>query len=240
MTAFMSHLLRFFLPWVCAGCRVPLASLSDEGYCAICWLQLPRITGLACRICGLPLREGGDRCVTCLRTSVPLLIRAAARFEGGLARGVHRFKYAGRASLGPVFARLMASAWDRCPELHDVRYLVPVPMHPRQQRRRGYNQAELLANALGTILDRPVIPLLARKSAGPSQTRLSREERATNVRYAFRISPDLRPYMEGLKPYPFLLIDDVCTTTQTLAACARTLRRAGCRGGRALVLARDL
>jgi len=228
--------LRFFLPWACAGCRTALSGLDDEGFCGLCWLKLPRIQGIVCRRCGLPLKDGGSRCFGCRRHPPPLLIRAALQYRGCVPGALYRFKYFGRQTLAAPFSRVMAAAWRGYPELSGPRLLLPVPLSCAGQRRRGFNQAFLLARELGKIIALPVLQGLIRARATAPQYRLGKEQRRKNILGAFAVSPDEGA---GVKGNSILLIDDVCTTASTLAECAFVLRRAGAARVQALVLARD-
>jgi len=232
-----SRILRFFLPWACAGCRGALSSLEDEGFCGRCWLSLRRITGLICSRCGLPLKEGGSLCFRCRTDAPSLRIRAAVEYRGVIPPAIHRFKYGGRKTLMRSFGVLLRSAWDHWPELRASQVLIPVPLHPRNQRQRGYNQAALLAQALSEWSDRPMLDsLLVRSRMTAAQFKLTRVQRLANLHRAFTIQ---RVIPEDLRTKSFLLIDDICTTGATLQECAKALRRAGARQVQGLVLARD-
>src|SRR5882762_7493621 len=106
------HVLRFFLPWACAGCRTPLGTVDDSGFCGRCWLILPRIQGWVCHHCGAPLRDGGNLCFTCRQEPSSILIRAATTYAGLIPKAIHRFKYAGRKTLSRSLVILMRQAWD--------------------------------------------------------------------------------------------------------------------------------
>lgn len=240
MPSLLQHVLSFFLPWACAGCSRPLGTVEDTGYCALCWLHLPRLSNWICRLCGVALPDGGGTCFKCRTEPTSILVRAAATYKGPVASGIHRFKYAGRKSLGGAFSHLLRYAWGQYKEIQNAQLLIPVPLHPHQCRQRGYNQAEVLAERLGPLIARPVIPVLRRRRKTASQTGLDRSHRAQNVSGAFEIDPLIRPAMPTLRNRPVLLVDDVCTTASTLTACARSLRRAGLGPVHALVLARDL
>jgi len=230
-------ILRFFLPWACAGCRTPLESAEDSGFCGRCWLAIPRIEGCVCRFCGVPLKDGGNLCFSCRETPAKILVRSAARFAGPLQNAIHRFKYTGRKSLTPCFQLLMNYAWEQYPELHAADALVPVPLHPTSLRDRGYNQAGLLAEALGKAIQKPVwSDILVRARRTPPQARLRKASRLTNIQGAFAVS-GRGPSLKGLN---ILLIDDVCTTGATLEECARTLKRRNAAQVKALVLAQDI
>jgi ComF family protein len=234
------HLLRFFLPWACAGCRSALGSLDDHGFCGRCWLSIPRIQGVVCQACGVPLKDGGRFCYACRQEPPSLLVRSATEYRGAIRPAIYRFKYAGRKTLVRPFGGLLRYAWDHSVELHDIQGIIPVPLYPKNERIRGFNQAELLAAQLAFDIGRPMLPLLVRKRETVSQIELNRSERGDNMRAAFDLQPLSGAQREILHGRSFLLVDDVCTTTSTLAECARVLRRAGVRSVKALVLARDL
>jgi ComF family protein len=140
---------------------------------------------------------------------------------------VHALKYGGRRSLAvPLAERMRVSCRDSL-AASDV--VVPVPLHRRRQRARGFNQAEELARRLGP----PVCLALKRVRPTPSQTDLPAAQRHKNVRGAFRLR--WRANVKGLR---VVLVDDVCTTGATLEACAWVLRNAGARDVRAVTAAR--
>lgn len=234
------QVLRFVMPWSCAGCRTPLPGLDDDGFCEACWLWLPRIQGWICDRCGLPLKDGGKFCFDCRRHPSRVLIRAAADYSGGIRQALQRFKYGGRKSLGLRFAQLLESAWDLYSELHPIDALVPVPLYPHSLHERGYNQAAVLAQYLGKRLSIPVHSrVLVRQKETVPQFRLKKPDRLLNLRDAFALSRAYDPdeSTEGLR---ILLIDDICTTGATLKECAKVLKAAGAKAVKALVLARDL
>src|SRR5579863_5577534 len=113
-------LMRFFLPWACAGCRRPLVSTEDEGFCGRCWLKIPRIQGWICRFCGIPLKDGGNLCFPCRQSPLKILVRAATLYSGPIPNAVQRFKYAGRKTLCRPFLTLMQQAWEHYPEIQTI------------------------------------------------------------------------------------------------------------------------
>jgi ComF family protein len=217
-----------------------LDSLDDTGFCGACWLSIARIQGLVCRACGVPLKDGGDRCYPCRQAPPAILIRSATEYRGVIAPAIHRFKYAGRKSMARPLGVLLRYAWAQYPELRNVHALVPVPLHDRHENARGFNQAELLAHELKGETKALVLPLLIRTRATKSQVKLNRSDRRDNMRDAFDLQPLAPDMKERLRGLSFLLIDDVCTTASTLEDCARVLRQAGAGTVKALVLARDL
>ena len=149
---------------------------------------------------------------------------APVAYEGPGRALVRGLKYRGAVGLAePMAAAICAGA----PTLAGA--LVPVPLHPRRRRLRGYNQAERLAAALGRRCGLPVADCLER--GGPAAARQVGRDRAERL-----AGPDVRA--ASAVPRPGTLVDDVCTTGATLAACAAALRAAGAESVSALVYAR--
>lgn len=146
---------------------------------------------------------------------------------------MQRFKFQRDTHLGRQLA-LEAYA-RRGAALRSVDVLVPVPLHWTRRWRRGFNQAELLAETLGRCSGRPWQPALRRRRRGRPQSTLSRERRAAEVRGAFAVAEEASRCLRGRRVG---LIDDVVTTGATLAEAARALRRAGAGSVLGFVLAR--
>ncbi len=182
---------------------------------------------LSCYACERDIPPEADGlCDSCRRTLVrcpPLQaaqpldgLYAAFSFEGIIREMIHRFKYDGALYLAPWFASQIA-----LPEFWQVDCIVPVPLHKRRERRRGYNQSAVLGAALAKKFGIPISPeLLVRVKNTQTQTHLNRVQRRKNLQGAFRAGG--QPSGKSI-----LLIDDVTTTGATLSACARVLKKAG-------------
>ncbi len=191
--------------------------------CGECWARFPRISWPVCDVCGRPLRGPPDlvfTCVPCRRRREPLRVRAFGRYDGPLREAVHALKYRGKLGLVEPLGRGLAEVAAQDPRLSGVDAIVPVPLHPRREGQRGFNQAEELARVVSVQLGRPVRKALVRVRDTPSQTELDEDQRRRNVREAFAV----RGRVDGLR---LLLVDDVVTTGSTLGECAAILRRAG-------------
>ena len=160
--------------------------------------------------------------------------RAYGPYHDPLRRAVHAVKYDGKRAAIPALADLLATALVEEPALAPARVIVPVPLHPRRRRQRGFNQAELLARALAAATGRAVRTDLLRKVRHTRpQVGLSAAGRRDNLRDAFVVAA------EPLPLEPLLLVDDVVTTGSTFHECARVLRAAGATAVCALALAHD-
>jgi ComF family protein len=142
-------------------------------------------------------------------------------------------KYAGRARLASALGRLAFRALVAPGELDAGAAVVPVPLHWRRRRERGYNQAELLARAIAGAADRPCCRALVKVAPRPPQAGLSAAARLRNAAGAYRAR--LPGRLLGAR---LLLVDDVFTTGATAEACTRALLRAGARSVDVLTVAR--
>ena len=156
---------------------------------------------------------------------------AWGHYRGSLERLMHAFKFEHHDFLDDSLSELLEEIIrDRGDLAFDA--IVPVPMHRAKVRQRGYNQAELLARALARRLRmRCGSELLRKRVDRLAQSTLPRTERAKNVRGAFVASPDARDRS-------LLLVDDICTTAETLRACSKALVATGAARVCAVVVAK--
>jgi ComF family protein len=225
MRELLRGLLDLALPRVCARCASTLRDRSP--LCPRCCAALPRVAAHACARCQqAPGSAPARLCGGCAARASPLTACVAdAWFRGEVEDWIRRFKYPARglSRLDPgaaaVARALLRAAAGRAPRL-PVDGVIPIPLHPRALRRRGFNPALLLAREAGRCAGAPVAPVaLQRVRDTPSQTGLDRAGRRRNVRGAFRA----RRRLVGR----IWLVDDVVTTGATLEEAARTLLRAG-------------
>jgi ComF family protein len=210
-------LQRWLLPWRCLLCGDDGADGID--LCTGCADEMPRNTP-CCERCALPLPVSAPLCGRCQRKAPPWdSAWAPFRYAWPLDRLETRFKFGRDLAAG----RALATLWRHAtPPSALPQLIVPVPLHPRRLRERGYNQAWELARPLARALRIPCdIDALQRVRNTDAQTGLDAPARRRNLRDAFVLR-------EGIVlPAHVAILDDVFTTGATLAECARVLKRAG-------------
>jgi len=231
----LGGLWQLLFPSACPACRRRLPVVAGVGLCPACRDAIRYLRHPLCRQCGREVAGEPSRrplCGECLRHPPPFtLCRSIVRYEPCISRLLHRLKYHGDCAVLPAMAELV-SGWELS-EYGDCQAIVPVPLHIDRHRRRGINQATLLARLF--FSGRAVEirgDLLLRIRDTPSQTRLSGEARRNNLDGAFTVRAGA--------PLPDLacLVDDVFTTGATVSECAKTLLKQGVREVRVLTLAR--
>ena len=211
--AVANQLLSTLFEPPCAACKQRLLHPLDGAVCDACWSSLrlaPQLTD----------RFPADHAVT--------LACAVDRYEGRMKEIVHALKYERRRSIAPRLGELMRERGAAL--LADAAAVVPVPLHPKREYERGFNQADDLASHLGP----PVVRMLKRVRHTQSQIELPKDQRQENVRGAFALDDSSRIPVPGI----VVLIDDVSTTGSTLEACARVLKAGGVNEVRAITAAR--
>jgi ComF family protein len=216
----VQRVLDVLLPPACPGC-----GREGEIVCARCANALTRRLD---EPAGVPLGLANK-----LPAGVVQLEWCAA-YNGPARACLHALKYDGERRLVEPLAELMAERWQRAGVGGDV--LVPVPVHAARKRQRGFDQAELLARAVGQRLRLPVLPAVRRASKTTAQHQLGRSARATNVGHAFARDARFDSQVRGRW---IVLVDDLTTTGATLSGCAQVLYEAGASAVSALALARE-
>lgn len=233
----LAWLRDLVLPPRCLACGTVV--VPGGAVCPGCWARLSFLAPPHCACCGYPFDfDPGDPaalCGGCLRRA-PVFARARAAlvYDEASRPLLLGFKHGDQTHAADAYAAWMARAGAEL--LAEAELIAPVPLHRWRLLRRRYNQAALLALALGRASGVPTVPdLLLRRRATPRQGGLSRRARFLNVRGAFVVAPRQAGRVAGKR---VLLIDDVLTTGATAEACARALRRAGARAVDLLTLAR--
>ena len=218
--------LNLLFPVACVLCRQPVLERRWGAACPDCWDRLDSVRPPYCSQCGLPAPAIEGLCAACrLGERAFDFARAALTFNDAARDLIHHLKYSGRVSLAGPLGTFLKHCLDHEPFSGAV--LVPAPLYGKRERERGFNQAELLARRLGRPVD---CDLVRRKKNTPSQTGLTRAQRAENLRGAFEV--------RGRIPDSVIVVDDVYTTGATANEIAKTLKRAGTRRVELLTVAR--
>ncbi len=232
--------LDLLLPPHCLTCD---AEVERQGsFCATCFSGLNLISAPFCARCGVPFTHEGEAergadgalsCTPCLTRAPGFAVaRAALRYDEGAKRLILPFKHADRTEMAAPLARLMARAGGDLLQAADI--LVPVPVHWRRLIARRYDQAALLAQRLGRLSGRRVVPdVLRRTRATVPLGDKGAAERAALVADAFSVARPARVAGQRV-----LLVDDVMTSGATAEACARALLAAGAARVEVLAAAR--
>lgn len=239
----LAALIHLVFPEPCHVCGRPLDWERRSALCSACWAGLERMPTGGCRRCGSPYGTvataagaSAPLCQRCREVRDDFLVaRAPLRYrqDGAARAAILLAKHGGRLALLRHLARLLADETPRYLTPADWDLLVPVPLHWRRRWQRGFNQAEVLARAVGRAHGMPVDgrALVRTRATDPQQG--DPAARRANVRDAFRIRRSRR--VSGRR---VLLVDDVFTTGATANAAARALRAGGAAAVGVLTLAR--
>jgi len=207
-------------------------------FCPACRAGLLPLPQAHCLCCGRPfdtMVPSVHVCARC-RKKKPIYDQALAAglYEGALRKAIHGLKYSGRTELARPLAAFMADRLDPPFFPPQVDLILPVPLHRKRLRQRGFNQALLLARKLYHEYEALVrFDLLLRTRWTEPQVNLKGPERLANVRRAFALSDPA-----AVKNRSVLLMDDVYTTGATVNECGRVLKKAGADQVLVLTLAR--
>lgn len=213
MMSFWISLLDLFAPRLCVGCRRRL-SVSEHILCNNCLQHMP-LTDYS--------RHPYDNALARLFWGLFPIERAVAWFfyesNTEMARMIHQMKYHGRSDVAEDMGRQMAVSLLADGFFDGIDGIVPVPLTRRRRWQRGYNQSELIARGISSVISLPIYnKVMERTFFQSSQTHLNISERRENVEHAFRLRS-----AAGLEGKHLLIVDDIVTTGSTITACALQL-----------------
>jgi len=217
--------LNFLFPRRCVGCFIEGTDICESCAEKINYIQIQVCPG--CR------RKNGtgkfcDRCAS--REYFDQLLVCINYDRGGIFKKlIVRFKYKFSQNLSGFLGKMLKEKFSSFDFVAEEFLIVPVPLHPKRLKSRGFNQAEILAK----YIDSNIFDILIRKIYQPPQAKLHREGRLNNLKGAFCVSE--KAEIRGKR---ILLVDDVATTGSTISECSKVLKAAGATYVCGLVLAR--
>lgn len=207
------------LPALCVACDGVLAG-DDRGLCGDCRSRLAPLSETCCRRCGTPADTDGGLCLSCIGTPPPQLGTVLwGAYDGPLRLAVLALKHRRHDEIARPLGRRLAARIGVEPWFDDITAVTAVPSHPLRRLRRGYCAAELLADTVARLIERPHRPALRRHGLHRQRGR-TRRQRMQLALGSFSARREVR----GGR---WLVVDDVCTTGTTLRRAAETLVDAG-------------
>ena len=210
----------------CISCKSLIDKSRPYALCDSCMRMFHWANGRTCEKCGKLLQEDypHDICADC-REAGHCFDKGYACVEYGIYERdmLLSFKYGGKTFIGEKIAQMMA---DRLESEHlEADVMIPVPMNRKKQKKRGFNQAEIIASRLAKKLSLPYSAgLLKRTGNTAAMSKLTPEERRMNIENAFKVPEMAIGHIAGKR---ILLVDDIYTTGSTMDACSRALKEAG-------------
>jgi ComF family protein len=208
--------LHVIFPHVCDGCGSDLLNVESR-LCIRCFASLPETN----------FEEHSNNPVEKIFWGRLPIVEATAQFyftkESLMQRLMHQFKYKGNKDLGLQLGTMMGNSLKSSKRFKDIDALVPLPLFPSKERKRGYNQATILCEGITEMFHRPILKnVITRPQHTETQTKKGRIERWKNIEGKFQLLDTA-----AIQNKHLLLIDDVITTGATLEACANELLKTG-------------
>ncbi|MFQ5835387.1 MAG: double zinc ribbon domain-containing protein [bacterium] len=232
-----------FLPADCKICGQVLEPLNFSYICETCWDKVKWLTMPHCSRCAKPFSASlasqevpSLLCTECRRESSPFKkIFAATLYEGVMKEAIHLLKYRRKKGIMKRLEKVLKAYFFHTDlPLSKLDLVIPIPLHRKKLKERGFNQAELLARVIATHFDLKLVKNgLQRVKATKSQISLSKKERIENIKGAFQFKNK-----DKFRAKKILLVDDVYTTGTTVREAAKVLKKAKAREVYILTLAR--
>lgn len=187
--------------------------------CPGCLGDLPWLK-TCCPCCGIPSTNPGRTCGRCQNNPPPFdRTLALFRYQPPISQLIQQFKFNDRLTISRLFSQLLIQRLEQEPALPQA--ILPVPLHPKRQRERGFNQAIELARPIAEHFNMPLLlDVVTRQRDTATQTSLDARQRRKNLRGAFEVTKTI--------PHDHIaIVDDVVTTGTTIRELAKTLRKAG-------------
>ena len=199
-------------PKNCEACGRVLTR-SEEVLCFDCLFELPRT--YFCRELDNPVRQLFDGRMRVEKATALFSFQKGSKFR----KLLHSLKYNHKPEIGVLLGKELGAEMLSSGNFSDIDYIIPVPLHPNREKKRGYNQSERIAAGISAVTGIPVlVGMLVRNDDTKTQTKMNKEERWQNVSGKFSLTD-----ADRLKGCHVLLVDDVLTTGATTEACGSVL-----------------
>lgn len=209
--------LNLIYPNSCEACGAPLV-VGERVLCSTCRYKLPRTNYWL---------QKGNPVEQVFWGRVPVENACSLFFMGKGSRYrklLHKLKYGNKPQIGVALGQLLGNELAKVADYANVEFVVPVPLHIKRQRKRGYNQSEKIAAGISQAIGKPLLTdAVFRKRYNETQTKKTREERWSNVSDIFAVHPGAEARLAGKH---ILLVDDVLTTGSTIEACITAMLKA--------------
>ncbi len=213
----LGWIINQLFPQQCIICQQ-----SSEGpiFCCACLAGLPRMQ-TACGSCALPVTTTRSLCGRCQKKPPPVdLAKTLFYYQPPITQAIFQLKFSGKIRFAKFFGSLLTKAISK--ENLQADFLVPVPLHKKRLRERGFNQAIELAKPISKALNIPICRQIKRITNTPTQIKLNAKQRQKNIRNAFSTK-------QSFKNKRLIIIDDVVTTTATTHELAKLLKKNGAK-----------
>lgn len=220
------NIIDIFFPPRCMACSQVIAVNKKGWFCdnEVCSEPMQPIRGRTCGRCGIGIETERSLCKRCTARESNLTFNYGLFvYEGKARQIVHNLKYVYGPAMKPLIVSVLEKNLDM-KRLEKIDCIVPVPMYRRKKRSRGYNQAELLGEAIAEVTGIPLIKkAIARRRSTVAQSKLGYKQREKNLSNAFKEGEDFLL----IKAKAILLIDDIYTTGSTMNECSKVLLGCG-------------
>ncbi len=224
MLRIINFIVSLIFPRTCSLCGENISFKDTKNICDKCINSLPKLEGLFCHKCSLPLPNGGATCSDCRETKNIYfeILRAPYVYTDRIRTLIKKLKYSQRSFLATDLSKQMADFIKSEHIDENIDIIVPVPIHWFKYLLRGYNQASLLAANIADILDKPFYAkVLKRTNYTKPQFKLKKQQRIEHLKDIFILN---NKYSDIVKGKRILLIDDVATTCSTANQCSKVLK----------------
>ena len=223
MKKILNFIISIIFPRTCSLCKKTVPFLSEQNICDECLEKIPKLEGLICHKCSLPLPDGGATCYDCKNNKDIYfeVLKSPYTYSTQMQKLIKKLKYSRKTFLAKDLSVQLANFILKESIDKNIDIVVPVPMHWFKKWKRGYNQAELLAENVAKLINKPMYNALIRTKYTKPQFNLRKYERHENLQNMFVLN---KKYVDVIKNKKILLIDDIATTCSTANQCAKALR----------------